>query len=260
MSALPRQRQTLLFSATFSGVIKRAIEASTANAIAEGRNPPVVWQSKSITEVSHEKLSRSVTVDTLSQYYLITKPELKDAFLVHVVDQFLTESPHSLLIVFTNKCKWCHLLGLIMSSVGIRSAVLHSSMSQNDRISALTSFKSSHVRVLIGTDLASRGLDFPTVDAVINHNVPIRPKDYVHRVGRTARAGKAGMAITFADLFEIKRLRAIQAYIGEFLLYIHVQAFVLPHSCAMCPCSSPFNTNHYGIRFRLHFRKEASAF
>ncbi|VDD78644.1 unnamed protein product [Mesocestoides corti] len=214
MSAVPRQRQTLLFSATFSDAVKRAVEASKAVAAAEGRKPPVMWQSKGITESSKQLAAGSATVDTLSQYYLITKPELKDAFLVHVVDQFLTENPHSLVIVFSNKCKWCHLLGLILSAVGIQSAVLHSSMSQNDRVAALTSFKSSHVRVLIATDLASRGLDFPTVDAVINHNVPIRPKDYVHRVGRTARAGKAGMALTFADLFEIKRLRAIQDFIG----------------------------------------------
>nr|CDS15648.1 ATP dependent RNA helicase DDX49 [Echinococcus granulosus] len=215
MAALPRNRQTLLFSATFSGAVKRAVESARAAAIADNRNPPVMWESKGITESPGQKAASSTTVDTLSQYYLITRPELKDAFLVHVIDQFLTENSHSLIIVFTNKCKWCHLLGLIMSSVGIQSAVLHSSMPQTDRIAALTAFKSSHVRVLIATDLASRGLDFPTVDAVVNHNVPIRPKDYVHRVGRTARAGKAGMAITFADLFEIKRLKAVQTFIGK---------------------------------------------
>ncbi|VDM24818.1 unnamed protein product [Hydatigera taeniaeformis] len=215
MSALPQNRQTLLFSATYSGAVKRAVESARATAIAENRNPPIIWESKGITESCGLKTASSATVDTLSQYYLITKPELKDAFLVHVIDQFLNENSHSLIIVFTNKCKWCHLLGLIMSSVGIQSAVLHSSMPQSDRIAALTSFKSSHVRVLIATDLASRGLDFPTVDAIINHNVPIRPKDYVHRVGRTARAGKAGMALTFADLFEIKRLKAIQTFIGS---------------------------------------------
>ncbi|KAM7541462.1 hypothetical protein Aperf_G00000024399 [Anoplocephala perfoliata] len=214
MSALPHRRQTLLFSATYSDAVKQAMESAKASAVKENRKSPIIWQSKGITLSTEEKAASSATVDTLSQYYLITKPELKDSFLVYIVDQFLIENPHSLIIVFSNKCKWCHLLGLIMSSVGIQSVVLHSSMSQNDRIAALTSFKSSHVRVLIATDLASRGLDFPTVDAVINHNVPIRPKDYVHRVGRTARAGKAGMALTLADLFEINRLRAVQKYIG----------------------------------------------
>nr|VZI47940.1 unnamed protein product [Spirometra erinaceieuropaei] len=213
MSALPKVRQSLLFSATFSPAIKNAVEAARVKALAENRRPPLVWQAEGIEAVAPG--ATAATVDTLSQHYLITKPELKEAFLVYIVDQFLTESPHSLIIIFSNKCKWCHLLGLIMSAVGIQSAVLHSSMPQRDRITALTSFKSSHIRVLIATDLASRGLDFPTVDVVINHNVPIRPKDYVHRVGRTARAGKAGMALTLADLFEIKRLRAIQTYIGK---------------------------------------------
>ncbi|KAM3177004.1 hypothetical protein ACTXT7_005380 [Hymenolepis weldensis] len=215
MSALPRQRQTLLFSATFSDTVKRAMKAAEVSAVSENRKPPVMWQSKGITQSTEEKAAKSTTVDTLSQYYLITKPELKDSFLVYIVDHFLNENPHSLIIVFSNKCKWCHLLGMIMQSVGIQSVVLHSSMSQNDRISSLNAFKSSHVRVMIATDLASRGLDFPTVDAVINHNVPIRPKDYVHRVGRTARAGKAGMALTLADLFEINRLREVQKYIGK---------------------------------------------
>ncbi|VDO05177.1 unnamed protein product [Rodentolepis nana] len=215
MSALPRQRQTLLFSATFSDTVKRGMEAAKASAIAENRKPPVMWQSKGISQSSEQKSAKSATVDTLSQYYLITKPELKDSFLVYIVNQFLNENPHSLIIIFSNKCKWCHLLGMIMQSVGIQSVVLHSSMSQNDRISSLNAFKSSHVRVMIATDLASRGLDFPTVDAVINHNVPIRPRDYVHRVGRTARAGKAGMALTLADLFEINRLREVQKYIGK---------------------------------------------
>ncbi|VDL95687.1 unnamed protein product [Schistocephalus solidus] len=331
MTSLPKVRQSLLFSATFSPAIKTAVEAARMKALSENRRPPLVWQAKGIeavapgataatvdtlsqhylitkpelkeaflvyivdqflTESPHSLIiifsnkckwchllglimsavgiqsavlhssmpqrdritaltsfksshirvliardlasrgfyfptvdakgleavapgATAATVDTLSQHYLITKPELKEAFLVYIVDQFLTESPHSLIIIFSNKCKWCHLLGLIMSAVGIQSAVLHSSMPQRDRITALTSFKSSHIRVLIATDLASRGLDFPTVDVVINHNVPIRPKDYVHRVGRTARAGKAGMALTLADLFEIKRLRAIQTYIGK---------------------------------------------
>uniref|UniRef100_A0A0X3PG96 RNA helicase n=1 Tax=Schistocephalus solidus TaxID=70667 RepID=A0A0X3PG96_SCHSO len=213
MTSLPKVRQSLLFSATFSPAIKTAVEAARMKALSENRRPPLVWQAKGIEAVAPG--ATAATVDTLSQHYLITKPELKEAFLVYIVDQFLTESPHSLIIIFSNKCKWCHLLGLIMSAVGIQSAVLHSSMPQRDRITALTSFKSSHIRVLIATDLASRGLDFPTVDVVINHNVPIRPKDYVHRVGRTARAGKAGMALTLADLFEIKRLRAIQTYIGK---------------------------------------------
>ncbi|CAH8841427.1 unnamed protein product [Trichobilharzia szidati] len=210
MKALPKRRQTLLFSATFSDAVKSSLEAAKSAASAESRRPPILWQPESMTSSSG-----AATVDTLSQYYILMRPEHKEAFLVHTVDRFLSENPHSLIMIFTNKCKWCHLIGLMMNSLGMKTTLLHSAMTQKNRISSLTLFRSSQIRVLIATDLASRGLDFPTVDIVINHNVPIRPKDYVHRVGRTARAGKAGIALTLCDLFEIKRLKAIQTFIGQ---------------------------------------------
>ncbi|CAH8501492.1 unnamed protein product [Schistosoma mattheei] len=212
LKALPKRRQTLLFSATFSGAVKSSLEAAKSVAYAENRRLPILWQPECMTTCSS---TGAVTVETLSQYYILMRPEHKEAFLVHTVDQFLSENPHSLIMIFTNKCKWCHLIGLMMTSLGIKTTLLHSSMTQKNRISSLTLFRSSQIRVLIATDLASRGLDFPTVDIVINHNVPIRPKDYVHRVGRTARAGKAGLALTLCDLFEVKRLKAIQTFINK---------------------------------------------
>ncbi|KAF5402730.1 DEAD/DEAH box helicase [Paragonimus heterotremus] len=214
MSTLPKRRQTLLFSATFSDAVRTAVESSRASALEQNRRAPLLWQPLDVLNSSSNTIGAS-TVDTLSQFYLLMRPEHKEAFLVHTVDQFLTENPCSLIIIFTNKCKWCHLIGLMMSTLGMKTVLLHSAMPQRERISSLTLFRSSQVRVLLATDLASRGLDFPTVDIVINHNVPIRPKDYVHRVGRTARAGKAGLALTLCDLFEIKRLRAIQDFIGK---------------------------------------------
>ncbi|CAH8523443.1 unnamed protein product [Schistosoma haematobium] len=198
LKALPKRRQTLLFSATFSGAVKSSLEAAKSIAYAENRRLPILWQPECMTTCSS---TGAVTVETLSQYYILMRPEHKEAFLVHTVDQFLSENPHSLIMIFTNKC--------------IKTTLLHSSMTQKNRISSLTLFRSSQIRVLIATDLASRGLDFPTVDIVINHNVPIRPKDYVHRVGRTARAGKAGLALTLCDLFEVKRLKAIQTFINK---------------------------------------------
>lgn len=220
MFALPSKRQTLLFSATFSDVVKAAVNASRSAAAEQKKQPPFLWQPPEMA--SGLAAIGGATVDTLSQYYLLMRPEHKEAFLVHTVDQFLTANPCSLIMIFTNKCKWCHLIGLMMNSLGIKNVLLHSVMPQRERISSLTRFRSSQVRVLIATDLASRGLDFPTVDIVINHNVPIRPRDYVHRVGRTARAGKAGLALTLCDLFEIKRLKAIQEFIGKDLMAFEV--------------------------------------
>ncbi|CAL8091912.1 unnamed protein product [Calicophoron daubneyi] len=213
MSALPKRRQTLLFSATFSDAVRAAVESSRKSAEEQGRRPPILWRPDDM--IASSSTMGAGTVDTLSQYYILMRPEHKESFLVHVIDQFLTENPCSLIIVFTNKCKWCHLIGIMMQKLGMKTVLLHSVMPQRERISSLTLFRSSQVRVLVATDLASRGLDFPTVDIVINHNVPIRPKDYVHRVGRTARAGKAGLALTLCDLFEIKRLKAIQTFIGK---------------------------------------------
>ncbi|KAJ0571660.1 putative RNA helicase [Helianthus annuus] len=90
----------------------------------------------------------------------------------------------------------CHLLGLLMEELDHDVAELHSHKSQAFRLSALHKFKSGKVSVLLATDVASRGLDIPTVDLVINYDIPRYPRDYVHRVGRTARAGRGGLAIS----------------------------------------------------------------
>jgi ATP-dependent RNA helicase DDX49/DBP8 len=87
-------------------------------------------------------------------------------------------------------------------------------MQQKDRLSALARFKSHNVRVLVSTDVGSRGLDIPKVDLVINHNVPTVSKDYIHRVGRTARAKKQGLAITLVTQFDVRLIHAIEDLIG----------------------------------------------
>lgn len=91
---------------------------------------------------------------------------------------------------------------------------LHSLMSQAQRLSALSKFKSGHVKILVATDVASRGLDIPAVELVINSNVPASPKDYIHRVGRTARAGKGGMSVTLVTQYDVERVKAIEAVIN----------------------------------------------
>lgn len=82
------------------------------------------------------------------------------------------------------------MLALVLDGLGIPCLPLHSMITQRERLAALAKFKSHQTRILVATDVASRGLDIPSVDLVINHNVPTKPKDYLHRVGRTARAGQ----------------------------------------------------------------------
>ena len=101
---------------------------------------------------------------------------------------------------------------------GFPCVSIHSMMPQKFRLSALTKFKSDQVKIMIATDVASRGLDIPTVDLIINHNVPSRQRDYVHRVGRTARAGRGGMAITLVNQFDIHLTKAIEGFINKKLV------------------------------------------
>ena len=97
-------------------------------------------------------------------------------------------------IIFVKTCHTCQLLGMTLNRLGYPCVALHSMKPQRDRSSALSQFRSQQVKILIATDVASRGLDIPEVQLVINHNVPSVTKDYVHRVGRTARAGRPGKA------------------------------------------------------------------
>lgn len=90
----------------------------------------------------------------------------------------------------------CQLLSMTLNDVGFKNVCLHGYMKQRERVAALNQFKSNYVRVLIATDVASRGLDIPNVQLVMNHRLPKFPHEYIHRVGRTARAGRDGLAIS----------------------------------------------------------------
>lgn len=103
---------------------------------------------------------------------------------------------------------------MTLNDIGFKNVVLHSMVKQKDRLAALVQFKSNHIKILIATDVAARGLDIPIVELVINHIIPNVPKEYIHRVGRTARAGKNGMAITLITPHDIKLLHAIENTIG----------------------------------------------
>ena len=104
---------------------------------------------------------------------------------------------------------------MTMNNMGIENVCLHGFMRHKERVAALTRFKSSHVKTLIATDVASRGLDIPSVQLVINHILPRTAKEYIHRVGRTARAGRSGLAISiFRFPRDLELLGAIESAIG----------------------------------------------
>lgn len=103
---------------------------------------------------------------------------------------------------------------MTLNEVGFENVALHAMIKQRERLEALHKFKADQVKILIATDVAARGLDIPIVQMVLNHTIPNIPKEYVHRVGRTARAGRDGMAISLVTPHDLKLLQAIEDTIG----------------------------------------------
>ncbi|KFR07806.1 putative ATP-dependent RNA helicase DDX49, partial [Opisthocomus hoazin] len=192
LEAVPARRQTLLFSATLTDTLKELKGLA--------RNRPFFWEA--VSEVR--------TVDELDQRYLLVPEALKDAYLVHLIQTFQDEHEDWSVIVFTKTCKDCQVLNMMLRKFSFPSVALHSMMKQRQRFAALAKFKSSIFKILIATDVAARGLDIPAVQVVINHNTPGLPKIYIHRVGRTARAGRKGIAITLVTQYDIHLVHAIE--------------------------------------------------
>lgn len=118
-------------------------------------------------------------------------------------------------IIFTNRTYTANLLTQTLKLLGHRVTALHSELPQRERIDSLGRFRAQAARILIATDVASRGLDIPVVELVINYDVPRDPDDYIHRVGRTARAGKKGEAITVVTEHDVLLIQAIEERAGK---------------------------------------------
>jgi len=197
-SALPAKRQTLLFTATNSETVAETIKACPNN--------PFVYEYDSSNDAK--------TVETLDQYYVLAPIDAKNCYLLQLVLDTRERSPNSSIIIFVKSCKLAETLNRTFEKLGVPSACLHSMRPMSDRINALSKFKGNQIKVLLATDVASRGLDIPEVQLVINHHVPKDPRDYVHRVGRTARAGRGGKAITFVIPTQIGLLQAVEEEVG----------------------------------------------
>ncbi|CAN0499152.1 unnamed protein product, partial [Ectocarpus sp. 12 AP-2014] len=175
LSVLPRERRTFLFSATMTSKVAKLQRASL-------KNP-----------VRVEVANKFSTPKTLVQQYLFIPAKHKDCYLAYVLNEFAGQST----IVFVSTCNNAQRVALLLRNLGFQAVCLHGQMGQPKRLGALGKFKSGQRNVLIATDVASRGLDIPSVDLVVNMEIPSHGKDYIHRVGRTARAGRAGRSIAF---------------------------------------------------------------
>ncbi|OSX65100.1 hypothetical protein POSPLADRAFT_1053878 [Postia placenta MAD-698-R-SB12] len=193
LKAIPRERTTYLFSATMTTKVAKLQRASLSNPVR--------------VEVS-EKYS---TVSTLLQYYLFIPLVQKDVHLIYLANILAQNS----IIIFTRTVHDAQRLSIILRTLGFPAVPLHGQLSQSARLGALGKFKSGGRKVLVATDVASRGLDIPHVDVVINYDIPTHSKDYIHRVGRTARAGRSGKSITLVTQYDVELIQRIETTIGK---------------------------------------------
>ncbi|KAH7944396.1 hypothetical protein HPB52_018985 [Rhipicephalus sanguineus] len=174
--------------------------------------------------VKVEVSSKYQTVEKLMQYYLFIPAKFKDVYLVHLLNELAGNS----FMVFCSTCSNTQRTALLLRNLGFTAIPLHGQMGQAKRLGALTKFKSKNRSILIATDVASRGLDIPHVDCVVNFDIPTHSKDYIHRVGRTARAGRSGKAITFVTQYDVELYQRIEQLIGKKLpLYETVEEEVM---------------------------------
>ncbi len=192
LKVLPAERQNLLFSATFSDDIKR-LAASTLNSPAEIQ----VAQQNS-------------TADKVSQLVYPVDKARKRELLSHRIGR----EDWRQVLVFTRTKHGANRLATELESDGITATAIHGNKSQGARTRALSDFKSGAVRVLVATDIAARGLDIKSLPHVVNYELPHVPEDYVHRIGRTARAGSDGAAISLVCIDEARLLQDIERLLG----------------------------------------------
>ncbi|EFN77376.1 Probable ATP-dependent RNA helicase DDX49, partial [Harpegnathos saltator] len=197
-ATLPEQKQVLLFSATMTNDLDNVKSVAS--------NKVFIWEEKDDAGIA--------TVKELDQRYVLCPKDVLDSYLVEVIRTFCATNKNGSIMVFTDTCKNCQLLSMALNDVGFTNVALHAMIKQKERLAALNKFKSNHVQILIATDVAARGLDIHEVELVVNHVIPNVPKEYIHRVGRTARAGRNGMAVSLITPHDVKLLHAIEDAIG----------------------------------------------
>jgi ATP-dependent RNA helicase RhlE len=203
ITQLPARRQTLLFSATMSPDIEK-IARSTM------KEPKII-----------EVGPRGRAAGTVDQSAYPVAMESKTALLLHLLER----EHYSRVLVFTRTRRGAERLSHILNAREHRVDRIHADRTQSQREAALRGFKEGRYRVLIATDIASRGIDVEAVSHVINYDVPEAPEDYVHRIGRTGRAGNPGRAVTLITPVEELSMSAIERFTGQVIERVLLPAF-----------------------------------
>ncbi|KAF2078272.1 hypothetical protein CYY_000462 [Polysphondylium violaceum] len=188
LTVIPKDRNTFLFSATMTSKVAKLQRASLSN------------------PVKVQVATKYQTVDTLLQQYCFIPHKYKDVYLTYI----LNELAGNLTIVFCSTCASSTKLALMLRNLGLGAIPINGDMDQTKRLASLNKFKQGQKSILVATDVAARGLDIPSVDLVINYDVPSNSKEYIHRVGRTARAGNSGRSITLVTQYDLEMYLRIE--------------------------------------------------
>jgi len=195
LAYLPAERQNLLFSATLSEDITNIV----------GR----MLHDPAYIEIAH----RGTTAEGVEQAMMPVEQSQKPELLAGVLQRRGTDR----VLVFTRTKARADMLETILVRMGIKVGVMHADRAQGARQAALEDFRAGKMEVLIATDIVARGIDISDISHVINYDVPENPEDYVHRIGRTGRAGASGYALTFVGPDEIVQMREIEYMLGKLL-------------------------------------------
>lgn len=195
LAALPAKRQTLLFSATMPGEIEELATTILRDPVTVKVNPVT---------------STAAAVEQC--VYLVDKKNKK-----HLLAKLLSEKDVTSALVFTRTKYAANNVVKDLAAVGIAALAIHGNKSQNARQIALNSFKEGKIKVLAATDIAARGIDIPELSHVFNYELPNEPETYIHRIGRTGRAGLGGKAVSFCDFDELDYLKDIEKLTGRTL-------------------------------------------
>ncbi len=204
IAVVPKQRQTMLFSATISPEIRAlagdALRDPTAVEVGERHNP----------------------VETIKQYFYGVEPHAKLDLLVHALEKEKMGS----VLVFSRTKHGADKICKRLERKGVNAVAIHSNRTQSQRDRALDGFRKGTTRVLVATDIAARGIDVDGISHVINYDIPHQPEDYIHRIGRTGRAGAVGDAITFIAREDSQYFRRIEQYVGKRIPVASYEGFV----------------------------------
>jgi len=200
ISVLPRDRQNLLFSATFSTDIRALAKGLVNNPLEISVNP------------------ENSTAEKVTQWLMAVDKKRKPAVLTHLI----IENNWQQVLVFTKTKHGANKLTKHLEAEGLTAAAIHGNKSQGARTKALAAFKDGSVKILVATDIAARGIDIDLLPQVVNFDLPNVPEDYVHRIGRTARAGNTGQALSLVCADELEMLWDIEHVIQQ-----HIERKVL---------------------------------